>query len=128
MISAAPCVLDALLAMRAVAVHDSKNHVSLKVLDGRERMRGIQGFRSVVSLTPHFAQRVPSLRNGEESVNCVEGVYGGRTRSCGTSYLSSGERIYGWKGKEMKGGETGERERRQDGIIYFMLRNYRPNL
>lgn len=36
MIFATLCVLDALLAMRAVAVHDGKNHVSLEVLDDRE--------------------------------------------------------------------------------------------
>lgn len=37
MISAALCVLYAFLAVRAVAVHDGKNHVPLKVLDEHER-------------------------------------------------------------------------------------------
>jgi len=37
MIPAALCVLYAFLAVRAVAVHDGKNHVPLKVLDGHER-------------------------------------------------------------------------------------------
>ena len=37
MIPATLCVLDAFLAVRAVAVHDGKNHVPLKVLDEHER-------------------------------------------------------------------------------------------
>ena len=31
----ATCVLDALLAVRTIAIHDGENHVSLKVLDER---------------------------------------------------------------------------------------------
>jgi hypothetical protein len=37
MIPATLCVLDALLAVRAVAVHDGEDHVPLKVLGERER-------------------------------------------------------------------------------------------
>ena len=37
MIPATLCMLDAFLAVRAVAVHDGEDHVSLKVLEERER-------------------------------------------------------------------------------------------
>ena len=87
MISAALCVLYALLAVRAVAVHDGKNHVSLKVLD--ENQRGSTLSPSTTGwLTPHFAHRVPSLRKGERSADCGTkwGCVGGDVRNPAAHY------------------------------------------
>jgi len=53
-------VLNAFLAVGAVAVHDGENHVSLEVL-GREDERGIHEHYTIEWLTPHLDHRVPSL-------------------------------------------------------------------
>ena len=112
MVSAALCVLDAFLAVGAVAVHDGKDHVSLEVLGERKGMRGIRGFGGTTGwLTPHFAHRVPSLDGECGECNAGLGKVTGGTYAIlrhivgesgeGAGMVGTGQRVGG------RGNETG---------------------
>jgi len=113
MIPAALCVLYALLAVRAIAVHDGKNHVPLKVLDGRHERGSTNSLGTIEWLTPHFAHRVPSLRKGGWSADrgtkggCVKGGTYAILRHIVCESVGKG---YGrWKRKWMEGRAGGGR-------------------
>ena len=77
MIPATPCVLDAFLAVRTVAVHDGEDHVSLEVLGEREDERCSRDSSGQLGGSPHISTT--------EYLHCARSV---------------GQRVAGWEAVE----------------------------